>query len=382
MYMVEETERLLIDCTYIRAGWKPTNSLVIYAVRLIQGFIRYSNYQVQVLVWRDMESFLDELVGYKLDKIVLGLSDLTIKWRPYYRMTRFLPHKLMQEIKCRDISIVLHPYHYGNLFFFPKPIKQYGIMHDMFLYEKVKDERGCISYFIWHCYQRSLLKKFIGLISISKHTQKEFIKKEGISSEVVYNSINFDFAIGEKPVEGIVGKRYIIDVNRFPRSKNTKTLLLAFSRLKHKIPHLLYLKGDYDCEENRLALEKLVYELGLEDRVIFDLSYRTEREMHYLYSHADLFVSPSLREGFGYTPIEAAILKTPVLVSNIEVFKEVTCGMIQTFDPHSPEDLAKHIMEVLVNPPSVEERNALSDFFLDRYSLKSQIKRFEELFES
>ena len=101
--------------------------------------------------------------------------------------------------------------------------------------------------------------------------------------------------------------------------------------------------------------------------------------MRYLYSHADLFVSPSLKEGFGWTPIEAAILKTPVLVSDIVVLKEVTCGKIPTFDPHSPDDLAEHSQEILDNPPGERERTELADFFLDKYSLKNQIAQLEAI---
>ena len=95
-----------------------------------------------------------------------------------------------------------------------------------------------------------------------------------------------------------------------------------------------------------------------------------------------MFVSPSLKEGFGFTPIEAAILKTPVLVSDIEVFKEISCGKIPTFAPSSPEDLAQHIMAILNNPPSEQEREELAEFFLHRYSLENQIRRLEEIMES
>ena len=123
----------------------------------------------------------------------------------------------------------------------------------------------------------------------------------------------------------------------------------------------------------------LVSQLGLENRVIFDTSYRSEGEMRYLYTHADLFVTPSLEEGFGYTPIEAAVLKTPVLISDIPVLKEVTQGKIESFNPHSPEELAEKMNKIISNPPSDEERTALSEFYLREYSLEKQIERFTEV---
>ena len=170
-------------------------------------------------------------------------------------------------------------------------------------------------------------------------------------------------------------------MNRFNPEKNTETLIRAFDLLKDKIPHILYLKGDHKCEKERKELERLADDLGLGDRIVFDHSFRTEGEMRYLYTHADLFVSPSLKEGFGWTPIEAAILKAPVLVSDIDIFKETTCGRIPRFDPHSPDDLAGHIQKVLDNPPGERERTELADYFLDKYSLKNQIAQLEDILD-
>lgn len=371
---------ILIDCSFIEKSWISSTSLVIYATRLIQGFLQYGHYHVHILQWRDAEAIIDvNLDGYNVDKIVLERSDLITSWRPYYKLSGFLPNKLKQEIIKRNITVVINPFHHGTLFFYPQPIRQYAVVHDMFFFDIVKEWRSKCFYYIWHKYQIELMKKNTGLISISMKTHNELQLMEGLDSKIVHNSIPFDTTIVEQSVESVIGKKYILDINRFPESKNAETLIRAIGLIKDAIPHNLYLKGDHDCEDHRKYLERLVAELGLNDRVIFDIDYRTDSEIRYLYSHADLFVSPSLREGFGYTPIEAAIIKTPVLVSEIDVFKEITCGKIPTFDPYSPEDLAKHILEILNNPPSEQERTNLAEFFLDRYSLKKQIMRFEEI---
>lgn len=224
-----------------------------------------------------------------------------------------------------------------------------------------------------------MIRKYPYVISISKVTRDELLRIDGKASDVAYNSIPFDFKIQEQSVEIACEKKYILDVNRFEQYKNAEVLIRALDLLKNDIPHVLYLKGGPEHEKECQRLEQLVVELGLENRVIFDKKFRTEGELHYLYTHADLFVSPSLREGFGWTPIEAAIHKTPVLVSNIEVLQEITCGKTPTFDPQSPEDLAKHILEILNNPPSEQERIEIAEFYLNRYSLEKQIERFEEI---
>ena len=104
--------------------------------------------------------------------------------------------------------------------------------------------------------------------------------------------------------------------------------------------------------------------------------------MHYLYTHSDLFVSPSLIEGFGNTPIEAAMLKIPVLVSDIPVLKEVTCGKIPTFDPHSAKDLAEKIESMIKHPQSSINNTEQSSFFIDEYSVKKQVERISDVIVS
>ena len=47
----------------------------------------------------------------------------------------------------------------------------------------------------------------------------------------------------------------------------------------------------------------------------------TENELNTLYKISDIFVFPSSFEGFGRPPIEAQIMKTPVISSSIQVLK-------------------------------------------------------------
>jgi glycosyltransferase involved in cell wall biosynthesis len=370
---------LLIDCSFFTTSWGEISSLALYAVRLVQGFLQYGHYQVYVLMWRDKEVFFDKLIGLEYNKIVLDQFDQLSENRLLFKLFGILPRNLKKELKSKQIQTVILPTHLQNFFFFPRPFKYYTVVHDLFEYDLARERRGKLSYFIWRLYHWFLMRKFPHLISISQATHDDLLRQDGRNSKIVHNSLAFDFKISEQSVDAVRDKKYILDINRFPPYKNTELLIRALGLLKDRIPHILYLKGDHFFDYHRQYLQELVSELNLEDRVIFDIDFRTEGEIRYLYSHADLFVSPSLKEGFGWTPIEAAILRIPVLVSDLEVFKEVTCGKIPTFDPYSPEDLAAHIKEILDNPPSMQERNEVADFFLEEYSLKKQIERLEEI---
>ncbi len=67
----------------------------------------------------------------------------------------------------------------------------------------------------------------------------------------------------------------------------------------------------------------------------------SEADLTNYYRYADLFVFPSLREGFGSPPLEAAILKTPVLTSIKDSLGEVTRGLLyQLDDPCDEHEMA------------------------------------------
>ncbi len=69
-----------------------------------------------------------------------------------------------------------------------------------------------------------------------------------------------------------------------------------------------------------------------------------------LYSQALAFVFPSLIEGFGLTGLEAMALGLPVIAAKSSCLPEIYQDAAIYFDPHSPDDLAKKISQLLDNP--------------------------------
>lgn len=369
-------KHMLIDCSFFHYLCSENLSLELYTGRLLQGLRNSEVFDVVAIVWKGFESRIDELAGYEVPKIVIDEHHTVTPWPVVDRVFGLIPFK--KELRARKIDVVLSPHHLQCRLFFPKKYHQHVIVHDLNSYDDHMDyKKSKRKHFIQRAYHKILVNKVSHYISISEGTRNVLKQKEGIDSTVIHNSIAFDFTIQEEPVKDISGSKYILDVNRFQKYKNPHTLILAFSLIKDKIPHLLYLKGDN--YNDTAEIEKLVSDLNMKGRVIIDKNYRSEGEMRYLYSHADLFVSPSLKEGFGWTPIEAAILKVPVLVSDIEVIREVTCNRLPFFNPHSPEELAKKMFDILNNPPGIEAREELARFYLEKYSLKRQIDLLTEV---
>ena len=368
---------LLIDCAFINDYKYWPVSIALYAGRLLNGFNKNPLFNVCAIVWKGKEAYVDELAGFEVEKLVVDENDKITPWRSLDRLLGLNP--LMNRVKKKNIDIVLSPYHFECYYFFPKRFHHYAIVQDMIPYYILEERIGKIKFWLWRIYRKILNRQIYSFISISNNTRKELKKFEGEDSVVIYNSIPFDISVEEVRIPELENKKYILDINRYEKHKNAAVLIYAFSQIQDQIPHLLYLKGDERNPTYRLELEELVFRLGIKDRVIFDKSNRSEGEISYLYKHADLVVSPSLMEGFGWTPIEAAIFKAPVIISDIDVFKEITCGKISTFNPFSPEELSALVVQTIANPKSFEERNKLSEFFLEKYSLNGQLENFSRV---
>ena len=65
----------------------------------------------------------------------------------------------------------------------------------------------------------------------------------------------------------------------------------------------------------------------------------SDQDLVSVYKHASLLVTPSFMEGYGLVGLEALMVGTPVVASNIPVYREVYSDKVTYFDPTSPEAL-------------------------------------------
>jgi glycosyltransferase involved in cell wall biosynthesis len=87
------------------------------------------------------------------------------------------------------------------------------------------------------------------------------------------------------------------------------------------------------------SLRRKVEEHGLRSHVRF-FGFVPEMTLVALYRAADIFVFPSLYEGFGFPPLEAMANGTPVVTSKISSLPEVVGDAALTIDPYSTEEIA------------------------------------------
>jgi glycosyltransferase involved in cell wall biosynthesis len=110
------------------------------------------------------------------------------------------------------------------------------------------------------------------------------------------------------------------------------------------IPHKLILAGGLGWRYE--GLFALVEELGLQDDVLFP-GFIPYGELPLWYNAADLFVFPSLYEGFGLPPLEAMACGVPVIASHASSLPEVVGEAGSLVDPLDVEGLAGAMARVL-----------------------------------
>ena len=143
-----------------------------------------------------------------------------------------------------------------------------------------------------------------------------------------------------------VRKRFQLDgrnalfVGNIKPHKNVERLIAAFALLRQD-PALsdvtLIVVGD-DISKYP-ALRRKVEEHGLRSHVRF-FGFVPEMTLVALYRVADIFVFPSLYEGFGFPPLEAMANGTPVITSNLSSLPEVVGDAALTVDPYNTEEIA------------------------------------------
>ncbi len=201
------------------------------------------------------------------------------------------------------------------------------------------------------------------IIAVSEATRNDILAFTNVSPhkvDVVYEGVDAQFR--PLPIESLDNARerlklerpFILYVGTFHYRRNIPRLLQAFAYLKKgkKIPHQLVLSGLSNYRGS--ALEHWVKQQNLEQEVRY-LGYASDEDLVALYNLAEVFVYPSMYEGFGLPVLEAMACGTPVVTCNVSALPEVAGNAALLVDPFDTQDLANAIAKILTQPFLKEE---------------------------
>ena len=140
---------------------------------------------------------------------------------------------------------------------------------------------------------------------------------------------------------------YALYVGGINARKNIARLFQAYALVRRHHPDLtLVVAGKRQWQT--AEIDAVFRQLGLEPYVQFT-GYVADADLPALYSAAEVFVFPSLYEGFGLPPLEAMACGTPVVTSNVSSLPEVVGDAALTIDPYDVAGLAAAIERVLAD---------------------------------
>lgn len=192
---------------------------------------------------------------------------------------------------------------------------------------------------------------------------KEFVKKSSQELEYLYEK----FSIPRD-------KKIILYVGNLLPHKNLNGLLKGFALMKGRENCRMVMVGK--AFEGRTT-ETFESELGI-DSLLIRAGMVSQEDLVNFYNLADLFVLPSLYEGFGLPILEAYACGTPVACSNTSSMPEVGGQLASYFDPQNPESIARALEQSI---DSKGMRNAEISAWVARFSWENCSRKIREIAE-
>ncbi len=365
--------KLLIDASSINKK-NVLASIPNYIIRLIDGFLAYSPYDIELLIDFDFKTFFEEKYP-NTPKHYIQRNFILFRIPFFGELYGRKRYKRTLAKISYDVELIASDQDRSTRIKTNQP--RVLVVHDL---KSIKDgnylqRRKDISFY------RFLISNTHTVVAISEFTKRDIVKYFNFDENkisIIPNSIvrtNNE----SKPKQSIPEK-FILYVNTLLPHKNPITLIKAFERINNQINHKLVLVGK-TTSYWKSEIFPYIHNHNLLDSVIH-LQNLSSGELQYLYNRASLFVTPSLREGFGYTPIEAAMSKVPVISSTSEALPYSTQGLLYYYEPaDNPDALANKILEVLNNPPTQEALNGIAKKLEQDYSPKKQIELFSKIID-
>lgn len=260
---------------------------------------------------------------------------------------------LPKNLKSQTLDLVHDPRGIG-LLSFDMPFKKVITIHDLSsLFYPSINIRGMWAHKLLG---KKTIKNVDRVITVSASTKSDvmkYLKAPEEKIKVVYNGKDESFKLLDQNEISEFKRRYnlafpfILYVGVLQPRKNIPTLIKAYYKLKqHKTKHKLVITGGKGWQYKEIF--ETVKKLNLQKDVIFT-GHIIDEDIPRLYNAADLFVFPSIYEGFGIPPLEAMACGIPVIASNASSLPEVVGDAGIMADPYDVDGLADAMHKVLTN---------------------------------
>lgn len=301
---------------------------------------------------------------------------------PHYSFAEQL--KFPGILNKEKLDLVHFP-HFNVLIFYRKPfvVTIHDLTHTLFPGRKKSRFFHRLAYNLVFSNALKNSKKIIAVSSATKRDIIENFKVDAAKITVVYEGFSNTYGVIDK-AEAFkqvstrfgINKPYILYVGVWRRYKNLPMLAKAFEQLVERGLDLeLVLAGRLDPFYPEIKDQ--ISDNRYQDRIKMPGKVGDE-DLKLLYNGAKALVLPSLIEGFGLPPLEAAACGLPAVCSDIPSLREVMGQGAEYFDPNNLDNMSDVLFNLLTNEKRLEE---LANLALSRSKHFSWKKAAEETLE-
>ncbi len=242
-------------------------------------------------------------------------------------------------------------------FFLPRSCRLVPLVTDLAVYRMPKVYKASRAVW-WRLQYRYVRRRAALYLAISEFTKRELTELLHIPPERVrvvpcaydarLHRVTDPAALAALRQRYALPERYILFVGNANPRKNLARMLAAFDRLAQTtaLPHHLVIAGGEGWKFDRAAA---LAGLACRERVHF-LDFVPDDDIPALYSAAEVFVFPSLYEGFGIPVLEAQACGVPVLAADAAALPETAGDGALYVDPYSTQSLCDGMRRILEDP--------------------------------
>ncbi|MFX0029667.1 MAG: glycosyltransferase family 4 protein [Candidatus Hermodarchaeota archaeon] len=318
----------------------------------------------------------------ELDRHLIGYDNLNLTYYYYlspknvidFLSKRYFlyPYRSYREDSDKNTINHLTFQYLGDLCHFLDKSRTIITCHDIYTFL----ERGSIKnpYFL-QLYSLLGMKKCRLIISVSDFTKSQLIERFKIPESkivVIKNAINrkIFYPMSEEIHETLYPNSLkLLHVGTEDYRKDFPTLLKAFYLIKKQIKNVKLIRV------GRPLFKFYIKKLGLEKDIVY-IKNISNRRLREIYNLVDFFIFPSLYEGYGFPGLEAASCGTPVICTDIPIFREIYQDFPYYFPLRDYRALASNVINNIKDEVLRKEKIKKGFEVLDKYSWENSAKLY------
>lgn len=331
------------------------NEYVVYVLDKYVDYARHNlntNFRIKPIPFKG-DSIVDNIVRSLFESSFWRKEEKTEKWDLFHSPFFHAP-----VLKNSKLLLTVHDLRFKR---FPET---YEYLRSKFLEYTVK---------------KSILR-CDHIISISNFTKSEIIDAYKITPDkitVIHEAINkSNFIPGQlkeedrKKVDNFLDNPFILSVGHIEPRKNYDRLIEGYKIVKKDLSNYKLVIVGKKGNDYKSTLKLMDATPG----VVY-LDYVSDNLLAWLYANAKLFVFPSIYEGFGFPPLEAAANGLISAVSNASCIPEICGEYVDYFDPYNINDIATSIQRCLTDNELREKKQEGLEKWLSLYSWRNNAKQ-------